>query len=238
MSQSRKTAIVVGTLFIVGDIAGVLSVVITCGLLDGHESLMKIAANQDRLVAGTLCILAMGFALALVPVVMYPVFRRFNQVLAMGYVVFRGALETVTYLATATTWLLLLALSQDYLKAGSPAAPQFGTLGGLLLKAQGSIATEMTAIVFCLGALMFAYLFYQSRLIPRWLSIWGLAGAGLYLVVPILSLFGYSAGILMAPLAVQEVVLAVWLIARGFDSRALQASPASASISIAGASAS
>ena len=226
MSQHRKTAIVVGALFIVGDVALVLSGVITSGLLDGPDYLTKIAASQNRLVVGALCVLAAGFALAMVPVVMYPIFRKYNAVLAMGYVVFRGAIETVTYLAAAATWLLLVALSRDYVKAGSPDAPQFGTLGGLLLKAQGSIAADMTSIVFCLGALMFAYLFYQSRLIPRWLSIWGLAGALVYLATPLLSLFGFSAGILQAPLAVQEIVLAVWLIGRGFDFAASQASPA------------
>jgi hypothetical protein len=226
MSQHRKTAIVVGALFIAGDVAGVLSVVVTSGLLEEPDYLARIAAQQNRLVIGALCVLAMGFFLAAVPLTMYPIFRKYNEALAMGYVVFRGALETVTYMALATTWLLLVALSRDYVKAGSPDAPQFGTLGGLLLRAQGSIAADMTAIVFCLGALMFAYLFYQSRLIPRWLSIWGLAGALVYLAVPLLSLFGFSAGILMAPLAVQEIVLAVWLIARGFDSTASQASPA------------
>ncbi len=64
---------------------------------------------------------------------------------------------------------------------------------------------------------MFSYLFYQSRLIPRWLAIWGLAGAVLYLTSPVLDIFGHGFGVLMAPLAVQEVVLSVWLIARGLD---------------------
>lgn len=217
MSQHRKTAIVVGALFIAADIALVLSRVFTSGLLDGPDYLAQVAAQQNRLVIGALCVLAGGFLLAAVPLAMYPIFRKYNEAMAMGYVVFRGALETLTYIALATSWLLLVGLSRDYVKAGSPDAPQFGTLGGLLLRAQGSISADMTSIVFSLGALMFAYLFYQSRLIPRWLSIWGLAGALAYLAVPLLSLFGFSAGVLFAPLAVQEIVLAVWLIARGFD---------------------
>jgi Domain of unknown function (DUF4386) len=225
MSRHRKSAIVVGVLFIAGDIVAVLSRVFTSGLFKEPGYLARIAAHQDRLVIGALCILAMGFFLAAVPLVMYPLFRKYNKPLAMGYVVVRGAIETVAYIANATTWLLLLALSRDYVKAGSPDAPH-GTLGRLLLKAQGSIADDMTAIVFSLGALMFAYLFYQSRLIPRWLSVWGLAGAPLYLAVPLLGLFDVSAGFLYVPLALQEIVLAVWLIAKGFDATASRTSPA------------
>jgi hypothetical protein len=59
-------------------------------------------------------------------------------------------------------------------------------------------------------------LLYQSRLVPRWLSAWGLVGAALYVVPPLGSMFGLSLGVLMAPLAVQEMVMAVWLIAKGF----------------------
>ena len=78
----------------------------------------------------------------------------------------------------------------------------------------------LTSIAFSLGSLMFYSLFYQSRLIPRWLSVWGLVGAAFYLAAPILDVFGHGFGILMAPLAVAEIVLAVWLIARGLNSPA------------------
>jgi len=80
----------------------------------------------------------------------------------------------------------------------------------------------LTSIAFSLGALMFYYLFYQSRLIPRWLSVWGLAGAVLYVAAPLLDMLGHGFGILQAPLAVAEIVLAVWLIARGLNSPAPQ----------------
>jgi hypothetical protein len=152
----------------------------------------------------------------MVPVLMYPIFRKYNEVLALGSVVFRGALETIGYMATAGTWLLLVELSRDA-QAASPGAAQFRALSGLLVTTQGSTAVYFTSIAFSLGALMFYYLFYQSRLIPRWLSVWGLAGALLYLAAPLLDMFGHGFGVLMAPLAVAEIVLAVWLIARGLN---------------------
>ena len=220
MLSYRRTAIIVGVLFIIGDIAGVLSLLVTRGLLEGPDALTKIAGSQNQLVLGALLVLVMGFALAMVPVVMFPVFKKYNEVLALGCVVFRGALETVAYMASAGTWLLLVELSREYAAAASAGAPHFQTLSALLVATQNSITAHFTSIAFSLGSLMFYYLFYQSRLIPRWLSVWGLAGAVLYLATPLLDMFGHGFGILMAPLAVAEIVLAVWLIAKGLNSPA------------------
>jgi hypothetical protein len=221
--SNRKTAVIVGVLFIIGDIAGVLSYVVTGGLLDGPDALTKIAASQNQVVLGALLVLVMGFALAMIPVVMFPVFKKYNEVLALGCVVFRGALETVGYMASAGTWLLLVELSREHAEAATPGAPHFQTLSALLA---GSTAGNLVTITFSLGSLLFYYLFYQSRLIPRWLSVWGLAGAVLYLATPLLDVFGHGFGILQAPLAVAEIVLAVWLIARGLNSPAPQGTPA------------
>ncbi len=79
----------------------------------------------------------------------------------------------------------------------------------------------MLSMVFSLGALMIYYVFYQSKLIPRWLSGWGLIGSVLHLVVPLLSMFGSELAILTLPLALQEMVLAVWLIVKGFNPSAI-----------------
>ena len=87
------------------------------------------------MIVAALFVLLMGLSLAMVPVVLYPILRRYNEVLALGYVVFRGVLETVTYFVTAIVWLLLLALSQLYVQAGAPAAPGFQATGAMLLKA-------------------------------------------------------------------------------------------------------
>jgi hypothetical protein len=76
---------------------------------------------------------------------------------------------------------------------------------------------QLLAIPFVLGALMFYVLLYQSQLVPRWLSVWGLVGAALGIVPPLGSMFGLSLGILVAPLALQEMIMAVWLIAKGFN---------------------
>ena len=133
MPSYRRTAIIVGVLFIIGDIAGVLSLLVTGSLLDGPDALTKIAANQNQVVLGAALVLVMGLALAMVPVVMFPVFKKYNEVLALGCVVFRGALETVAYMASAAAWLLLVELSREHAGALASGDPHFQTLGALLV---------------------------------------------------------------------------------------------------------
>ena len=212
----RKTAVIVGVLYIVGTAAGVLSLIFAGSILKDPDYLLKVSANESRIITGALCVLIMGLALAMVPVLMFPIFRKYNEALALGAVVFRGALETAIYIAAAIFWLLLMTVGQEYVKAGVPVSSHFQTLGALLLKSSDQTGSILD-IVFSLGALMIYCLFYQSNLIPRWLSVWGLAGAALYLVSGLLNLFNLDFGILEAPLALQEMFLAVWLIVKGFD---------------------
>jgi hypothetical protein len=208
MSADRRAAVSIGVLYIIGTVAFVLSGVVTGAVLTGPAYLAQVAAQPNPVAVGALLVLLAGFALAMVPVVFWPVGRRYSETLAMGYIVFRGALETVLYIVTVLGWLLLIALSTE---------PDAGPLAGLVRTTETVIWDQLLAIPFALGALMFSVLLYRSRLVPRWLSVWGLVGATLYLVAPLGGMFGHSVGYFMGPLAVQEMVMAVWLIARGFN---------------------
>lgn len=212
MSADRQAAVWVGVLFIIGTAALVLSLVFTGAVLTGPAYLAQVAAQPNQVAIGALLVLLSAFALAMVPVVFWPVGKRYNETLALGYVVFRGAIETVLYIVGALAWLLLIALS---------AQPDAAPLAGFVRTAEAVIWGQLIAIPFVLGALMFYVLLYQSRLVPRWLSTWGLVGAALYIVAPLGSMFGLSLGVVMAPLAAQEIVLAVWLIAKGWSSPAI-----------------
>jgi len=78
--------------------------------------------------------------------------------------------------------------------------------------------SHVLAIVFILGALMFYSVLYQSKLVPRWLSGWGLLAAIPYFVSGVFGLFSLPNPMSMVlPMALQEMVLAIWLVVRGFD---------------------
>ena len=216
MNTSRKTAVIVGVLFIIGTVSGVLSAVITGPVLNEPDYLFTIAANETPIITGAFFVLLMGLSLAMIPVMMFPIFKKQNEALALGAVVFRGPLEAATYILMVVSWLLLTVLSQEFVNAGAPANSNFQVLGTVLLKANEMI-NPVLEIVFSLGALMFYTLFYQTRLIPRWLSGWGLIGAIVYLAAGVMALFGTEIGFLLALLGVQEMVMALWLIFKGFN---------------------
>jgi len=222
---NRKTAIVVGVLFIIGTAAGALSGLVTGPVLGEPDYLARVSANESQMITGALLVMLMGLALAMVPVMMFPIFKKYNNTLALGYVVFRGALETITYLLWAISFLLLVTLGREYMTAGAPGASHFQTLSTLILAA-GKWNGQVVSIVFSLGALMFYSMFYQSKLLPRWLSIWGLIGAVLYLAEPLLAMFGSELEILFGLLFLQEMVMAVWLIVKGFQPAPIAAEPA------------
>jgi hypothetical protein len=220
MSSYRKTAIIVGVLYIIGTVAGVLSYVFSGPILSNPNYLVKASENQNLVVA-SLLVLTMGFSLAMMSVVLYPVLKKHSKVLALGVVLFRGALEAVMYIVMVIVLLSHLVVSQEYVKAGAPAASYFQTFGTILLKIDGQMSGVLS-IVFSLGALMIYYVFYRSKLIPRWLSGWGIIGAIPYFTAGLTALFGTNQEILMMPLAVQEMVMAVWLIVKGFNPNAIK----------------
>ncbi|MFN8475640.1 MAG: DUF4386 domain-containing protein [Anaerolineae bacterium] len=243
MNTYRKTAVSVGVLYIIGTVAGVLSVVVTGPLLGGFSEpepgyLANVPASSNQIIMGSLLVLIMGLALAMVPVVLYPLAKKCNAVLAIGYIVFRGALETFFYIAQAAGFLAVVALGQEFAKAGMADAPYFMTLGTLVLQSNAAI-TAISEIVFPLGAMMLYCLLYQARLVPRWLSGWGFLGAVMYLGAGLLLLFDQISSsstthsLLVMPLAVQEMFMAVWLIVKGFNLSAV-ASPRPSLSSLAG----
>jgi hypothetical protein len=219
MNGDRSTATIVGILYIIGTLAGVLSMIVSAGLLDGPDYLNVVASNASRAQLVALLVLVMGLPLAMIPAMMYPILKRHNEALAIGYVIFRGALEGLIYVLTAMTWFLLVVVARQYADSGAAAASQFSSLGTLLVKAQDPI-NAVGCIVFSLGGLMFYYVLYRARLLPRWLSGWGIVALVGYLSAGLIAVFGPYLVPLLMPLALQEMVMAVWLIVKGFNTSA------------------
>ena len=90
MNTYRKTAVIVGILFIIGTVSGILSGVMTAPITAGATYPLNVSASETQWIIGTLLILVMGFPLAMIPVLLYPIFKKHNEVLALGAVLFRG----------------------------------------------------------------------------------------------------------------------------------------------------
>ena len=227
MKTYRKTAVIVGILFIIGTISGVLSGVVLAPMMAGSTYPLNIAASETRWIFGSLLILLMGFPLAMIPVFLYPIFKKQNEVLALGSIVFRGVLEAICYIGMVISNFLLLSVSQVYEKT-AVSEISIQTLGSLLNSA-GIWTSLLLGLVFSIGGMMIYVLFFQTRLVPRWLSGWGFIGAILYFIAHFDGIFGSQQlpsfesglGFLMIPLAIQEMVFAVWMIVKGFNPKGI-----------------
>lgn len=227
MNTDRKTAIIVGALFIIATVAGLLGTGFTRSILDAPDYLIRISANGNQVTVGALFSFIAAAASASIAISLYPILKKYNEGLALGAVGFR-LIEGVFYIVAAICRLSMLTLSKEFVKAGAPAASYFQTLGTLILAVRDWAGFGFAVLSFCLGALMYYYVFYQSKLIPGWLSGWGFIGVALLLSMVLLLMFGGGtfsiSGIMILlalPIAVQEMVLAVWLIVKGFDPSAI-----------------
>jgi len=225
MHTDRKTAIISGLLLIAAAVAGVLSLAFT-GAVNEQDYLIKLAENRTSMIIGALLESIMAFACAGIAIWLYPVLKRYDEALALGSVGFR-IIEAVFFIVAAIGLLSLWTVSQEYVKAGATAGPHFQTVGALLLTVRFWASFVFAAIAFCLGALMYYYIFYQSRLIPRWLSGWGLIAIILHLAEVILTMFALVKPlstiqfVMNLPIFLQEMALAVWLILKGFNPSAV-----------------
>jgi len=219
MDLFRKIAIVVGVLYITATVAGIISGVFL-GPRNESDYLTAISANENQIIISAFFYAIMAVAVAGIAIVIYPVLKKYNEVLAIGYVGAR-LVEGILFAIGVSALLTLLTLSQEFVTAGAPDTTYFQT-GGTVLKAAGDWAYMLGELAFFLSALMLYYLLYKTKLVPQWLSGLGLIGAIMW-PIGSLSLAGptYS-GYFYALIFVQEMILAVWLIVKGFNPQVLQ----------------
>ena len=193
-------------------------------MLTAAGYLTRISENATRVSGGGLLELIAAGTSASIAISLYPVLKRWSATLALGAVVFR-AIEATMYAVGAMSMLSLLKVGQQFTQVAGADRAWLQAIGDSLVGVkQDAILAGVFA--FAVGALMYYYVFFQSRLLPRWVSGWGIAGVLLMLVACLSALFSRnpvtSYTILILPIAVQEIVMAVWLIARGFSTAGIE----------------
>jgi len=231
MNTYRKNAVMAGVLYFLGTVFGVLGSVTGGKVLSsltaskplvGVDILGLVTANASRLTGGAFFYLMMGISLVAMTVFLYPIFRKDSKELAMGMVLFRGALEGTGYFVSTLGILTLVALGNEYIATGADSAA-LQSMGNVLYQFQDRLA-PVNSIIFLIGTTCLYLSFYRTRLIPRWLSVWGLIGVVPYMAYALLHFFHMDTGYgfyLQMVLAPQEMVMAVWLIVKGFNPSAI-----------------
>ncbi|WP_459212139.1 DUF4386 domain-containing protein [Aquimarina rhabdastrellae] len=220
MYQGQLKIRYAGLLFIAAMIAGILSVAPS---IDSTKYLTEAAANSNNVIVDAFFQFMMSLAYLGVAILLYPILKKFDGSLAIGFLSFRIIAATLVIFGTILL-LSILALSHEFVYNSPQSALDLKALGNVLKIKRDYINHVFMVLVLCIGNLMLYVLLIKSNLVPIWLSIWGLLGTLFSGIASILILFQSidiitpEYIILNIPTAILELVLGIWLILYGFNS--------------------
>lgn len=219
MNTYRKTAIVVGVIYLAGFVVGIVGNGLIQSILAAPDHLSKVSANSMMLAIGAILWLMAVAGDAAHGVLMFPVLKQHSERIALGYLASR--IIDATFIAVYILFILLqIPLGSAYLKAVVPNTFYLQTLSTLFVQAN-LYAYDFGMIALGLAGLLLNYMLYRAKLVPRWLAIWGLLGYAIIFCGMLSAVMGSGLGLLSSiPGGLWEVVMGVWLIAKGFNASA------------------
>lgn len=222
----RKEASIVGVLFIIATVFLFVGGAIYGPVVDSPDYLQVAYPNRITATIGMLVEFSCIIAIPLIPVFAFPVLRKHSETLALAYVVFR-LFEAVIFVLVDITKLSLIKVSELHLVADISNADTIANIG-TTIQGWNEWSWVFYVLIFAFGALIFYTALYQSKLLPRWISVWGLIAIALMALSAFFAMFEVDLpdavfGLLVVPIMIQEMVMALWLIIKGFDTRYLDA---------------
>ncbi len=226
MNTHKTAARIFGVLFLISFLAYGTGTGVIASIVSAPDILSNVYASQTLIVVSALLMGVVHTVTNIgLPVVLRPVLKPRNETLYFGYLS-AAIVATVALLVGVIFLLLLLPLSDAIMRSGSAVTGQAETIA-ILLREGNYYSYNFGMAIWSLGGLMFCSILYRYKLIPRLMSVWGVAGYTVFLSGCILAIFGVDFGLIhTAPGALFEVFLSVWLIVKGFNSRATVPEPA------------
>ncbi len=228
--SSKKAGMIAGVLFILAAVSSIIGLILYDPILNGPDYLMKGSEHANQVILGALMELILVVSAVGTATTMFPFLRKYNETIALWHVCFRF-LEAIVITVGVISILSLLTLSREFVAAGAPDTASFQAAGTLLIAIKDW--TFMIGPLFLLGinTMMYSYIFYKSKLVHRFIPILGMTGATLVFINALLVMFGVVEqisvwGLLALPIAANEMILAVWLIVKGFNVSAISSKPA------------
>ncbi|MDQ0874516.1 hypothetical protein QFZ77_003175 [Paenibacillus sp. V4I3] len=231
MNTNKKSALIVGILFILAAVTAIIGLILYDPILNGPDYLMEGSKHANQVILGALMELMLVVSAVGTATTMFPILRKYNETIALWHLCFRF-LEAIIITIGIISVLSLLTLSREFAAAAAPDTASFQA-SGILLKAVHDW-TFLLGPLFMLGinTMLYSYIFYKSKLVPRFIPILGMTGATLVFICALLVMFGviqqvsFWGAILALPVAANEMTLAVWLIVKGFNLSALSSESA------------
>jgi hypothetical protein len=219
MSSTRKTALVAGVFYLITFIS-IPTLALYSPVKNHRDWIISPGANTAVLVGGFLEVIV---ALACIgtAVTLYPVVKRQNEGVALGFVAAR-VLEASMIFIGAVSLLSLVTLRQDLGGAAGADAASLVTTGASHVATYNWTFLLGQSLMPGINALLLGSLMYRSRLVPRLIPVIGLIGAPLLITAVFATLFGVIeqgsslAAAAALPVAAWELSLGVWLVVKGF----------------------
>ena len=153
---NKIIARIVGALFIVATITYMIGSGLIGSIVEAPDYLISVYPNKTQMIIGMLLELINSAAVVGIAVMLFPILKKHNESMALGYVGFR-VIESAILMVGAIGPLLLISLSQEFINSGAPDTSYFQPLGTLVMEVH-DMAFQMAMIVLGIGSLMFCYL--------------------------------------------------------------------------------
>jgi hypothetical protein len=210
----------VGGLFLIAMVASLLGGGLVESVLSAPDYLVAMTEHETRVIIGVLLELINGIAVVGIGVLMFPILKRHNESIALGYLALR-IIESVFCCMIVISPLSLVALSQEYAQSGALDAAYVQMIRTLSVAERAGVASLLIPVFLSLGALLLYSTLYQFRLLPRYISAWGFIGAALILLLNLLLTFNVEVGmvaiVFALPIISNEIFLGIWLMVKGFN---------------------
>jgi hypothetical protein len=226
MNTEMNTPRLLGAAQLLVFVAAILSGLLLTSVVGSgsiSDILVNISDNLTLMRIYILVVLVQSIGIIVLAALLYIVFNKQYKIIALVALGFWLA-EAITLAVSQIGAYALIPLSQEFVAAGAPEPSYYQTLGDFFYYGFDRLGYDIHMLFFCLGGILWYYLFYRSRYIPRVLSVWGLAAICLLSIPVLLVLYDRnfeSPMILLAPYIPYELFLGVWLIVKGFNSTAI-----------------
>ena len=229
MNANRDIAIIVGVLYILAAVTAIVGLTLYQPVLNDPDYIIKGTANETQIVWGAVNELILAFSVIGTSVMMFPIVNKENESIAIGYICFR-LLEATLIIIGIISLLSIVTLSQEFGKTVAPNSSSYLIVGRLLVTIHNWTFLLGPNLGLGPSTLMMSYFLYDSKLVPRFISVLGLIGGSLILTCALLVMFGVFlqvsawGEILAIPVFAYEMSLAVRLIVKGFNSSVVYSS--------------
>jgi hypothetical protein len=221
LNPARKTAFVTGVLFIITIVFSIPGALLYGPLLNDPRYIVGPGADT-QVALGALFEIVVAIANIGTAVALFPILKRQNEGIALGYVASRIVESTLIAVGIIGV-LSVVTLRRDFAAGSSPDADAFLAAGAALVAVHAWTFLLGPGLLAGFGnGLLLGYLMYQSALVPRPLALVGLIGGPLIFASGIAVLFGLYdqvsvwSGIATVPEFLWEATLAIYLVVRGF----------------------